>query len=44
MPPGNYTLAMPNCSWMGCSKVFPVHETFVAGTYTIDFNIDTGIR
>jgi hypothetical protein len=42
--PGNYTVAMPNCNWLGCSNVFPAHETFVAGTYTVNFDIDTGIR
>ncbi len=44
LPSGNYTVAMPNCNWMGCPRVFPAHETFVAGTYTVNFNIDTGIR
>jgi len=44
LPSGNFTIAMPDCNWMGCSNVFPAHETFVAGTYTVNFNIDTGIR
>lgn len=45
IPIGNYDVSLSSCSWTGCSAVFPAKEVFDApGNYTLDFDVDTGIR
>jgi hypothetical protein len=42
---GTYTLTMSDCSFLGCSRVFPMTVTINPGqTTVIQINIDTGIR
>ncbi len=42
---GTYTLTMTECTFLGCSRVFPMTVTIKPNqTTTIDINIDTGIR
>ncbi len=45
VPAGSYTLTMTNCTFLGCSRVFPMTVRVDPGMTTIlQINIDTGIR
>jgi hypothetical protein len=42
---GTYTLTMTDCTFLGCSRVFPMTVTVTQGqTTALQINIDTGIR
>ena len=43
--PGNYSLNLSSCPWMGCSSTLPKSFSMVAGQSTnLSVSIDTGIR
>jgi len=45
VPAGRYQVTLDPCEHLGCSDTLPVQVEILPGeTYTLDINIDTGIR
>ncbi|MDE1855179.1 MAG: hypothetical protein KGH57_02580 [Candidatus Micrarchaeota archaeon] len=45
VPYGSYSVTLTNCTYVGCSRVFPTTVVIYAGrTTALNVSIDTGIR